>query len=104
MANRDQDHLNKRQEASKKLKTTESELASVRNDLRLALQRIADLQQAMEDGDYDDDDSSESDLNELSDGSISPVESTYLQNKRLGSIDLASSTNSNDTKATTQSK
>lgn len=59
MANRDQDHVNKRQEASKKLETTESELASVRNDLRLALQRIADLQQAMEDGDYDDDDSSE---------------------------------------------
>ncbi|KAJ6636272.1 Unconventional myosin-XVIIIa [Pseudolycoriella hygida] len=97
--NRDQDHINKRQEASKKLETTESELASVRNDLRLALQRIADLQQAMEDGDYDDD-SSESDLNDLSDGSISPVESTYLQNKRIGSIDLSPSTNSNETKAT----
>lgn len=41
-----------------------------------------------------------SDLNDLSDGSISPVESTYLQNKRIGSIDLASSTNSNETKAT----
>lgn len=57
LTNRDQDHINKRQEASKKLETTESELASVRNDLRLALQRIADLQQAMEDGDYDDDSS-----------------------------------------------
>lgn len=57
LTNRDQDHNNKRQEASKKLETTESELASVRNDLRLALQRIADLQQAMEDGDYDDDSS-----------------------------------------------
>lgn len=57
MTNRDQDHINKRQEASKKLETTESELTSVRNDLRLALQRIADLQQAMEDGDFDDDSS-----------------------------------------------
>lgn len=57
LTNRDQDHINKRQEASKKLETTESELASVRNDLRLALQRIADLQQAMEDGDYEDDSS-----------------------------------------------
>lgn len=57
LTNRDQDHINKRQEASKKLETTESELASVRNDLRLALQRIADLQQAMEDGDFEDDSS-----------------------------------------------
>lgn len=57
LTNRDQDHNNKRQEASKKLETTESELASVRNDLRLALQRIADLQQAMEDGDFEEDSS-----------------------------------------------
>ena len=52
-ANRENDFFNKLKEKDKKLDTTEVELTSVRNDLRLALQRISDLQQAMEDGDED---------------------------------------------------
>lgn len=46
--------MNKVQERDKKIECTESELHSVRNDLRLALQRITDLQQAMEDDNDDD--------------------------------------------------
>jgi len=46
---REQEYLTKRKDIEKRLETAEAESASVRNDLRLALQRIADLQQAMED-------------------------------------------------------
>uniref|UniRef100_A0A182YB09 Myosin motor domain-containing protein n=1 Tax=Anopheles stephensi TaxID=30069 RepID=A0A182YB09_ANOST len=48
LANRDQEGLLKRKELEKRIETAESETASARADLRLALQRIADLQQAME--------------------------------------------------------
>lgn len=50
-ANKDQENLSKRKEAEKRLETVESECAAARADLRLALQRISDLQQAMEEGD-----------------------------------------------------
>ncbi|XP_053671445.1 unconventional myosin-XVIIIa isoform X2 [Anopheles nili] len=48
LANRDQEGLLKRKELEKRIETAESETTSARADLRLALQRIADLQQAME--------------------------------------------------------
>lgn len=56
LANRENDSLAKRKDFEQKYATAESEIHSLKNDLRLALQRIADLQQAME-GDDDDDDS-----------------------------------------------
>ena len=52
VANREQDGATKRKDLEKRLETVEAEAASARGDLRLALQRIADLQQAM-DGDSD---------------------------------------------------
>lgn len=57
LANRENDSLAKRKDFEQKYATAESEIHSLKNDLRLALQRIADLQQAMEEGDDDDDDS-----------------------------------------------
>ncbi|XP_058066185.1 unconventional myosin-XVIIIa [Anopheles bellator] len=48
LGNRDQENLTKRKELEKRIETAESETTSARADLRLALQRIADLQQAME--------------------------------------------------------
>lgn len=60
LTNRDNDNTSKRKELEQKYGTVETELSSVRNDLRLALQRIADLQQALEEGDDDDDDDDES--------------------------------------------
>ncbi|XP_052871801.1 unconventional myosin-XVIIIa [Anopheles cruzii] len=48
LGNRDQEGLTKRKELEKRIETAESETTSARADLRLALQRIADLQQAME--------------------------------------------------------
>lgn len=56
LANRENDSVLKRKDFEQKYATAESEIQSLRNDLRLALQRIADLQQAMEEGDDDDDD------------------------------------------------
>lgn len=51
--NKEQENITKRKELEKKVEMTEQETSSVKNDLRLALQRIADLQQAMEGGDDD---------------------------------------------------
>lgn len=53
LANRENDSLAKRKDYEQKYATAESEITSLKNDLRLALQRIADLQQAMEEGDED---------------------------------------------------
>lgn len=53
ISGREQESLTRRKDLEKKLEQTEAEAASLRNDLRLALQRIADLQQAMEEGDDD---------------------------------------------------
>lgn len=50
---KEQDSIAKKKEMEKKIEMTEQETSSVKNDLRLALQRIADLQQAMEGGDDD---------------------------------------------------
>lgn len=58
LTNRDNDNTSKRKELEQKYATAETEMSSLRNDLRLALQRIADLQQALEEGDEDDDDDS----------------------------------------------
>lgn len=61
LTNRDNDNMSKRKEMEQKYATAETEMSSLRNDLRLALQRIADLQQALEEGDEDDDDDESSD-------------------------------------------
>lgn len=53
VSNREQEGSTKRKDLEKRLETSEAEAASARSDLRLALQRIADLQQAMEEGDTD---------------------------------------------------
>lgn len=50
-ANREQDQQQKLNEKDKRIESGEIELNCVKNDLRLALQRIADLQEAMEGGD-----------------------------------------------------
>lgn len=51
ISSREQESITRRKDLEKKIETSEAEITSLRNDLRLALQRIADLQQAMEDGD-----------------------------------------------------
>lgn len=58
LSNRENDHMAKRKDMEQRYETAQTEISSLKNDLRLALQRIADLQQAMEDVD-DDDGSSE---------------------------------------------
>lgn len=58
-SNRENDNLTKRKDLEQKYSNAESEISSLKNDLRLALQRIADLQQAMEEGDEDNDASSD---------------------------------------------
>lgn len=49
--NREQEEITKRKELEKRLEFSASESSSLKNDLRLALKRIADLQQALNDGD-----------------------------------------------------
>lgn len=49
--NREQEEITKRKELEKRLEVSASETSSLKNDLRLALKRIADLQQALNDGD-----------------------------------------------------
>lgn len=44
----------KRKDLEQRCENAQTEITSLKNDLRLALQRIADLQQAMEDVDDDD--------------------------------------------------
>lgn len=58
-SNRENDNLARRKDLEQKYSNAESEISSLKNDLRLALQRIADLQQAMEEGDEDNDASSD---------------------------------------------
>lgn len=58
-SNRENDNVAKRKDLEQKNSNAESEISSLKNDLRLALQRIADLQQAMEEGDEDNDASSD---------------------------------------------
>lgn len=54
LANRESDHMAKRKDLEQRHENAQTEISSLKNDLRLALQRIADLQQAMEDVDDDD--------------------------------------------------
>lgn len=56
LSNRENESIIKRKDVEKKCSANEAEISSLKNDLRLALQRIADLQQAMEEGDDDDED------------------------------------------------
>lgn len=51
MSNREQENQSKRKDLEKSLEVSETEAISLKNDLRLALQRITDLQHAMEEGD-----------------------------------------------------
>lgn len=53
LSNRENDSLAKRKDFEQKYAGAESEITTLKTDLRLALQRIADLQQAMEEGDDD---------------------------------------------------
>ncbi|XP_065090928.1 unconventional myosin-XVIIIa isoform X2 [Ochlerotatus camptorhynchus] len=68
-ANKEQENLSKRKDLEKRLETVEAECASARADLRLALQRISDLQQAMEEGDsyHSDSENSDSSIDSVSD-------------------------------------
>lgn len=59
LSSRENDHMTKRKDMELKYENAQSEISSLKNDLRLALQRIADLQQAMEDVDDDEDGSSD---------------------------------------------
>lgn len=59
LSNRENDNVAKRKDLEQKYSNAETEITSLKNDLRLALQRIADLQQAMEEGDEDNDASSD---------------------------------------------
>lgn len=59
LANRESDHMAKRKDMEQRYENAQMEISSLKNDLRLALQRIADLQQAMEDVDDDDDGSTD---------------------------------------------
>lgn len=59
LSNRESDHMAKRKDLEQRHENAQTEISSLKNDLRLALQRIADLQQAMEDVDDDDDGSTE---------------------------------------------
>lgn len=59
LSSRENDHMAKRKDVEQKYENAQSEITSLKNDLRLALQRIADLQQAMEDVDDDEDGSSD---------------------------------------------
>lgn len=54
LSNRENDHMAKRKDMEQRYENAQTEVTSLKNDLRLALQRIADLQQAMEDVDDDD--------------------------------------------------
>ncbi|XP_075144896.1 myosin heavy chain-like isoform X3 [Haematobia irritans] len=71
VSGREQESITKRKDLEKKIEQVESESSALKNDLRLALQRIADLQQAMEEGAED---LSDSDESPTSDGSISDLE------------------------------
>ncbi|XP_058462941.1 unconventional myosin-XVIIIa isoform X2 [Malaya genurostris] len=71
IANKEQESLAKRKDLEKRLESVEAEAASARADLRLALQRIADLQQAMEEGDSMHSDSENSDSSIDSVGELS---------------------------------
>lgn len=51
VSNREQENQSKRKDLEKRLEVSETEAISLKNDLRLALQRITDLQHAMEEGD-----------------------------------------------------
>ncbi|XP_054081691.1 unconventional myosin-XVIIIa isoform X4 [Zeugodacus cucurbitae] len=83
-ASREQESVTKRKDLEKKLEQVESESSALKNDLRLALQRIADLQQAMEEGD---DDVSDSEDSHSTDGSLSDLE------ERLRPIKVKRTTN-----------
>ncbi|XP_070496062.1 unconventional myosin-XVIIIa isoform X2 [Chironomus tepperi] len=62
ISNREQESMTRRKDIEKKLEASEAEAASARSDLRLALQRIADLQQAMDGEDTEASDSDDSDV------------------------------------------
>ncbi|XP_055324002.1 unconventional myosin-XVIIIa isoform X6 [Sitodiplosis mosellana] len=89
LTNRENDHMAKRKDLEVRYENSQTEVTSLKNDLRLALQRIADLQQAMEDVDDDDDGSTESDSSDTSEDS--QYETSAIMARR--SIQLKSNTN-----------
>uniref|UniRef100_A0A9I3GIS1 Myosin tail domain-containing protein n=1 Tax=Anopheles farauti TaxID=69004 RepID=A0A9I3GIS1_9DIPT len=98
LANRDQEGLLKRKELEKRIETAESETASARADLRLALQRIADLQQAMEE--EGDSYQSDSDTSDSSSSMDSFHESTVTRKSpSVGSGDHFGTTNGGSSRA-----
>ncbi|XP_055629701.1 unconventional myosin-XVIIIa isoform X3 [Toxorhynchites rutilus septentrionalis] len=68
ITNKEHESVVKRKDLEKRLESVEAEAASARADLRLALQRIADLQQAMEEGDsyHSDSENSDSSIDSMS--------------------------------------
>ncbi|KAL9887348.1 myosin heavy chain-like isoform 2-T2 [Glossina fuscipes fuscipes] len=98
VSGREQESVTRRKDLEKKIEQFESESTALRNDLRLALQRIADLQQAMEE--CDDDDLSESEETPSSEASLSDLEERLKphQSKRSsGQKQNGSSASSNST-------
>ncbi|KAE8743558.1 hypothetical protein FOCC_FOCC010805 [Frankliniella occidentalis] len=93
---RDSEALEKRKALEKRLEAAEGEASSARADLKVALQRIDDLQQAIQ-GDLElDDDSSVSDNSDNdndSEGSDESIE-TFLANHNMGSGRLSTANSS----------
>uniref|UniRef100_A0A336KMA4 CSON012468 protein n=1 Tax=Culicoides sonorensis TaxID=179676 RepID=A0A336KMA4_CULSO len=85
VSNRETEVMMKRKELEKRLETAEAEAATARSDLRLALQRITDLQQAMEEDGSPSESESESSDDSLSDLDVrlKTRTSSVLQNNTM---------------------
>ncbi|XP_071540833.1 unconventional myosin-XVIIIa-like [Panulirus ornatus] len=78
------DATNKKGELEKQLELADSEVATLKSDLKLAFKRIEDLQQAIQ-GDINDSDSDLSDSDSDSDGSLSSYLTASLRQQRSSS-------------------
>nr|XP_045601372.1 unconventional myosin-XVIIIa-like isoform X14 [Procambarus clarkii] len=78
------DAVNKKGELEKQLELADSEVITLKSDLKLAFKRIEDLQQAIQ-GDINDSDSDISDSDSDSDGSLSSYLTASLRHQRSSS-------------------
>ncbi|XP_047480354.1 microtubule-associated protein futsch-like isoform X4 [Penaeus chinensis] len=78
------DAVNKKNELEKQLELSDSEVITLKSDLKLAFKRIEDLQQAIQ-GDISDSDSDLSDSDSDSDGSLSSYLTASLRQQRSSS-------------------
>ncbi|XP_070001516.1 titin homolog isoform X7 [Penaeus vannamei] len=78
------DAVNKKNELEKQLELSDSEVITLKSDLKLAFKRIEDLQQAIQ-GDISDSDSDLSDSDSDSDGSLSSYLTASLRHQRSSS-------------------